>query len=179
MDQLHTLEFLHPLQQGSWTFVPCKPGVALVTPPILVSETNLDLDTDNNSTWAIKHLTVQVPFGTTFFKNVEDCEDHMRRAASALWPLWYGEQLNKAFCSVLKKDTQEIKFNIPFVNGAPKNDIDMCDRHSINDGVWVVIRFLISGLWCSHERCGIRCDINNIELLNAPKGIIDLIDDDL
>jgi hypothetical protein len=134
------------------------------TPPVLVSGTNLNSAGEYR---AIKHLTVQVPTGTRFMKDVDECEEHMRRAAITMWPIWYGTGMNKSFCSVLKKTSNEIKFNIP----------PMGDRHAVTEGAWIVVDFVINGMWCSTDHCGIRCSIDHINLLSDAIGVADMMDD--
>jgi hypothetical protein len=166
------VHILQPVSQGTWIVVPIEPVINIQTPKLCVTQNNLVNELPSQSSWVVRNLTVGLlsdADGTRFYDMMSRTENFLKHGATTLWGFWHSKEFNKQFVSVLRGASHqaEMKLNVLFnktselvvVHGTSGEKVAPID---IAIGTIVMIDLVISGLWCSADRCGLRYNVTKI-----------------
>lgn len=123
--------------------IPIEPHITLVTPALRVV---------NASSGSITLAIPQTEDGRRFCKDVATAEMFLKVGTSTLWTVWFpGTTLTKSFVSIIRNFT-EMKLSFAedkqHFHGIPINTLTGRD---------VNLTLVVTGLWCSEQRFGMRC----------------------
>lgn len=180
---LTCVEILPPEVQGSWLAVPISPPVALTTPKLCVVQNNLVNELPSSSAWLVRNLTVGIApdaAGSRFYDDIHAAEEFVKLGTAALWPFWHGSMFDRQFVTTLRNTTNgqfqaEMRINVLFNKQSELQVVDHAGRslspRDIAVGTIVVIDMVLSGMWCSADRCGMRYTVKTITVLDEREAI--------
>lgn len=169
------IQILNPEKQGSWLAVPIQPVINVTSPRLCVVQNNLINELPSSSSWVVRNLSVGLlpdAEGSRFYETIFNIENFLKVGTASFWPFWTsGKTFQKVVVSLLRESqhlmyASEMKLNVLFNKSSDLVVVntkgDRVAPIDIATGTIITTDLVVSGLWCSTDRCGARINVKRI-----------------